>query len=106
MYNVLIVDDELAVFRGLENILCWEEFGLEIVAKAKNGRTALDAISKHEIDLLITDIKLIVLYQFRIEIASYMYGALSLPVRMGGILRFFGVILVKICVFECMNDEV
>ncbi|MCK5157380.1 MAG: response regulator transcription factor [Spirochaetales bacterium] len=58
MYNVLIVDDELAVFRGLENILCWEEFGLEIVAKAKNGRTALDAISKHEIDLLITDIRM------------------------------------------------
>ena len=42
MYKVMLADDENLILQGLENIIEWEELGLEIVNKASNGQEAID----------------------------------------------------------------
>ena len=56
MYKVLLVDDDVEMLEGLTGFIPWEEHGFSIAATAKNGFEALDLITKHMPDLLITDI--------------------------------------------------
>ncbi|HEY5584438.1 MAG TPA: response regulator transcription factor [Ruminiclostridium sp.] len=58
MYKVLIADDEPFILEGLANIINWEEYGLEIVGLVNNGLEAKDIIDSHNVNLLITDIKM------------------------------------------------
>ena len=58
MYKVLIVDDEINILDGMTRLLDWDEYGLEIRARAANGIEAFDILEKQEIDILITDIKM------------------------------------------------
>ena len=58
MYSVLIVDDEPFILHGLESIIEWEEYGLEIEGLATNGIKAQEIISAKKIDILLTDIKM------------------------------------------------
>ena len=38
MYKALVVDDEPIILEGFDNLISWEEFGIEISAKAENGK--------------------------------------------------------------------
>jgi len=58
MYTAMIVDDEPLILKGLEKVISWEEFGIEITDKAESGEQALDILQKKEIDILITDIRM------------------------------------------------
>ena len=58
MKKLLIADDEPLVLVGLQSMLRWEDYGVEICATARNGRQALELIEQHRPDLVITDIKM------------------------------------------------
>ncbi|WP_128894527.1 response regulator transcription factor [Longirhabdus pacifica] len=59
MYNVFIVDDEPIIVEGMKSIIHWEEYGLNIIGFAHNGKQALQALRSlqgEECHILITDI--------------------------------------------------
>jgi Response regulator containing CheY-like receiver domain and AraC-type DNA-binding domain len=57
-YNVLLVDDEPMIRFGLRSAVNWEQEGLRLAGEASNGKTALEAMGRERIDILITDIKM------------------------------------------------
>ena len=56
--KVMLVDDEPFILQGLSVIIDWEKEGYEIVKKASDGQEALDYLREHEVDLIITDIRM------------------------------------------------
>jgi YesN/AraC family two-component response regulator len=59
--NILLVDDEEVIRLGMEKILSKSELTLQIVGSYPNGRSALmglDKLNIHELDVIITDIKM------------------------------------------------
>lgn len=58
MIRTLIVDDDALVRATLSSLLDWESCGYHIVHDCINGTQALDYLQLHDIDLLITDIKM------------------------------------------------
>lgn len=58
MYNVLIADDEVAVCKGLGQLIDWNKHGFNITAFAHNGRQAIELYEKACFDLVITDIRM------------------------------------------------
>lgn len=58
MYNVLIVDDEPLICKGLENLLASSGMDINHIFTATSGYEALDYIRMEDIHLLITDIQM------------------------------------------------
>ncbi|MCL6458535.1 MAG: response regulator [Gorillibacterium sp.] len=58
MYNILVVDDEIMVCRGISLILSQSALPLGDILIAQNGFEALDLIRLERIDLVITDIQM------------------------------------------------
>lgn len=58
MIKVLIADDEEKVCTLIYNLVNWNDFGMEVVAKAYNGLEALELISGLAPDAVITDIRM------------------------------------------------
>ncbi len=58
MIKLLIADDEALVCIGLQSMLKWEKFNIEIVGIAHNGAQEEDMIEKLKPDIVITDIKM------------------------------------------------
>jgi len=58
MINVLIVDDEKIVRRGLVTFMPWDQFGMEVVGEANNGENALKFLENNKVDLLFTDLSM------------------------------------------------
>lgn len=58
MYKVMIVDDEYPARNMLDLLINWEENGFQMIAKAENGKQALELYGKLHPDLLITDIQM------------------------------------------------
>lgn len=58
MYNILLVDDEPLICKGLTSLL--SESGLDIghIFTAGNGQEALDYLRMEDIDLIVTDIQM------------------------------------------------
>jgi len=56
MINVLIVDDEKIVRKGLVTFIPWAQFGMTVVGEANNGENALKFLEKNKVDLLFTDL--------------------------------------------------
>lgn len=56
--KLLIADDETDVREGLRYILDWSELGFFICGEAKNGRDALEQITKHKPDVVLLDINM------------------------------------------------
>lgn len=58
MYKLMIVEDEMFVRVGLENIVNWADYQLELVPSASNGKEALQHYEQYHPNLIITDIKM------------------------------------------------
>ncbi len=58
MYKALLADDESSVLETLSNTICWQQFGVDALFTASDGCQALEIMSAHPVDLLITDIKM------------------------------------------------
>ncbi|NBI29796.1 response regulator transcription factor [Chengkuizengella marina] len=56
MYRVFLVDDEPFIVEGMKSIIHWEDYGLQVIGVAYDGKQALQALENLECDLLITDI--------------------------------------------------
>jgi YesN/AraC family two-component response regulator len=56
--KILIVDDESATRKGIVSSLKWEEFGINEVFEASNGREALTIVGENKIDIVISDIRM------------------------------------------------
>ena len=56
MRKLLLVDDEPLVLVGLQGMLPWEEYGIEICATARNGLQAMQLIEQKRPDIVIADI--------------------------------------------------
>jgi two-component system, response regulator YesN len=52
----LIVDDDIAMLKGLRKIISWEEQGFEIVGEAENGEDALALVKSLNPALIVADI--------------------------------------------------
>ncbi|KRF43802.1 response regulator transcription factor [Paenibacillus sp. Soil787] len=58
MYKLVLVDDEEIVRRGLKYFLDWESLGFQIVADFEDGKEAIEYLKTHEVDLVLTDIRM------------------------------------------------
>lgn len=56
--NVIIVDDDHLIRNHIVEIIDWESLGCSIVGQAEDGLTALRLLAEHNVDLLITDIRM------------------------------------------------
>ncbi|MCS7462102.1 response regulator [Paenibacillus doosanensis] len=56
MMKVLVVDDDHLVRKGFIFMMPWNDYGLEVVGEAGNGRKALEFLEHTQVDLLITDL--------------------------------------------------
>lgn len=79
MVRLLLVDDEPLVLIGLQSMLKWEEYNIEICGCAHNGGEALSMIEKASPDIVIIDLKLPVKSGLEVmKICSEKYGRLPL----------------------------
>lgn len=58
MYKLLIVDDEPLVQIGVKSMLKWEEYNIEVIGTAANGKQAIELMNKNMPDIVITDVKM------------------------------------------------
>lgn len=58
MYKLLIADDEAHIRAGLENIIEWEIYGVEVVGTSEDGMKAYLAIKELKPDLVLVDISM------------------------------------------------
>lgn len=56
MIKAVIIDDDITTIQGLTRNVRWNEFGIEVVATARNGRDGLEKIRIHRPELILTDI--------------------------------------------------
>lgn len=56
--TLLIADDEAAIRNGLSTVVPWEQFGIDIVGTAEDGREAFHMIRQFHPDIVITDIRM------------------------------------------------
>lgn len=58
MYRVLVAEDEDIIRKGLVYSVPWAEWDCCIVAEARNGVEGVEAIAKHQPDIVIADINM------------------------------------------------
>ncbi|WP_334078236.1 response regulator [Paenibacillus sanfengchensis] len=58
MYNILVVDDEPLICKGLAGLLTSSGLGIGQIMTAYNGYEALDYVRMEDIDLIVTDIQM------------------------------------------------
>jgi two-component system, response regulator YesN len=58
MTRLLIADDEPLVCVGLQSMLNWTDYGIEIAGTARNGQQAAEMIEELRPEIVITDIKM------------------------------------------------
>ena len=58
MLKALIVDDEKLFRIELKKLIDWSEYQIEIVGEAENGRAAIQFLSQHEVDIIISDLSM------------------------------------------------
>ncbi|MEC0128925.1 response regulator [Paenibacillus pabuli] len=81
MINVLIVDDDQLVRKGLMLAMPWDAFEMKVIGEAGNGERALEFLSENRVDLLITDLAMPVMSGIElIRIARKQYPALPIAV--------------------------
>ncbi|WP_019639259.1 response regulator [Paenibacillus fonticola] len=79
MIKLLIADDEALVCIGLQSMLKWEQYGIEVAGIAHNGAQAEELIDACHPDIVITDIKMPVKTGLQVaESARSKYGRIPL----------------------------
>jgi two-component system response regulator YesN len=58
MLNLVIVEDEEIIRRGLVCTIDWLKLGAKVVGEAANGKEALQVIAATRPDVVLTDIKM------------------------------------------------
>lgn len=58
MYKVILADDEPLTLIGLQSMIDWNDYNMQICGTAKNGEATLDLIEKEKADIVIIDIKM------------------------------------------------
>src|SRR5690625_4424026 len=58
MIRVLLADDEPMILKGLKRIIHWENYGLEIIGEAKEGKSLWKLTRQLKPDIVITDIEM------------------------------------------------
>lgn len=58
MYKMIIIDDEYLVRIGIQETIDWNNYDIEIVGTAKNGREGLKMIKELNPDIIISDVKM------------------------------------------------
>lgn len=56
--KAILCDDDEIILEGITKCTHWENYSIELVGTAKNGRTALSLIENNDLDLIITDIQM------------------------------------------------
>ncbi|MBM7570095.1 response regulator transcription factor [Aquibacillus albus] len=54
--KVLIVEDDKLVRKGLISAMPWQDYDMEVVGEAKNGKDALEFINSNDVDFVLTDL--------------------------------------------------
>ena len=58
MYQLLIVDDEEDIRRGMARGIPWKEWGFEVAGQAENGEEAVRMIGETHPDVVLSDIRM------------------------------------------------
>ncbi|WP_019635903.1 helix-turn-helix domain-containing protein [Paenibacillus fonticola] len=58
MYRAMLVDDENFDLVGMQKLIPWSSLEIDVVYSTSSSLAALDYVHNHEIDILITDIKM------------------------------------------------
>ena len=58
MYSIIIVEDEYLVRQGIASLVNYEQFGMQVIAQAENGREAWQKFQENPADILLTDINM------------------------------------------------
>lgn len=58
MYQLLIVDDEEDIRRGIARGISWNSLGFEVVGQAENGEEAVHLIEEKKPDVVLSDIRM------------------------------------------------
>ncbi|MFS0561987.1 helix-turn-helix domain-containing protein [Terribacillus sp. 179-K 1B1 HS] len=58
MLRAALFDDEFIVVQGLQTMVCWDKFGIELIGTAQNGVEALDFFEANKPDIILTDIRM------------------------------------------------
>ncbi|AWB46443.1 DNA-binding response regulator [Paenibacillus sp. CAA11] len=58
MYKVLIIDDEEPLREAIRILGDWKGLGIEKVLEATNGRSGLELLASHKIDIVMVDMKM------------------------------------------------
>lgn len=57
-YKAIICDDDQIILAGLQNLIPWEEIGIELCACCSNGKEAKDLYDRYLPDVIVSDIKM------------------------------------------------
>ena len=58
MYQVVLVDDERLILRGLQTVIAWEKMNCRVAGTAHDGKAGLELIRSLRPDIVITDIRM------------------------------------------------
>jgi two-component system response regulator YesN len=58
MVKMVIVDDEYIILDSLKNLVDWASVGVEVIGAMDNGAAAVDFVSKHNTDIILSDISM------------------------------------------------
>lgn len=58
MYDILLVEDDAAIYFILARYKLWENSAFRLAKRASNGKEALEILKTQEFDLIITDIRM------------------------------------------------
>jgi two-component system, response regulator YesN len=58
MYNVMLVDDEPVIKKGLLCFVNWEALDCQVICDAKNGIDAKEKLASHSVDIVLSDVKM------------------------------------------------
>ena len=71
MFKVIVVDDESMIRTGISSFINDMDIGFEVVQTFKDGSEAIEYLEAHDVDVVISDIKMVNVSG--IELAHYIY---------------------------------
>lgn len=58
MYQLIIVDDEAVIRKGIRDYIDWNSMGFQVVDTFEDGKEALQYLASHKVDVVLTDIEM------------------------------------------------